>query len=456
MDFLSPPVTGAHPVLPRGRRTPAGLGGARWGAGAAWAGEPRSEQRRPCRGVPRILGARRLRWKEQEKRSHPWCWQRVFAVWNRHGLRLHIYVKGIRDQTPPEPGEKSCSEARRWIHVEITHPLWWYRWAGCRQPSSREWACPNRPSSPSDCLPACPAVSASCPPAGLRGLLHLSLAGLRLRAATAPGGRPHAAGGREGSAALGAGGAAAPLSAWRGPRVAAGERGVCAVPRRLRARGCPLDVSVATVCVSCVSCGYVCVCARRVCVCARGAETALRWAGAHVCARVRLCVCMWECVCVYWCVRVWICECACVCVCVYVCESVCVCICVCVCVCARVRVCVYVCICVCACVYMCVCALVGVDVGCGAGGACAGVLCAASAVARTRGREKQNPLPPPKKQDGGKGGGVGFAPPRAERCPGVEDWDAAPALAEGGRPRAGAAPQTAPACPCRGKKSLFL
>lgn len=82
--------------------------------------------------------------------------------------------------------------------------------------------------------------------------------------------RPPPSRGRAGSAALGAGGAAAPLSAWRGPPAAAGERGVCGVPGPERVRGVRL---------MCLPCAGVRVPGMGV---RGGAETALRWAGAPV------------------------------------------------------------------------------------------------------------------------------------------------------------------------------
>lgn len=151
------------------------------------------------------------------------------------------------------------------------------------------------------CLPACPAVSASCPPAGLRGLLHLSPAGIRLRDRAR---RPPPRRGRAGSAALGAAGPRL-RSAHGGAASGAGERGVCAAPGLGAVRGCPSARCVCRECVcrvfvrvrlSRVSVCAVCVCV--CCVCVRGgAETALRWAGAHVCARVRVRVCESESVC---------------------------------------------------------------------------------------------------------------------------------------------------------------
>lgn len=147
----------------------------------------------------------------------------------------------------------------------------------------------SKSSSASSRLPACP--TASQPPACLlRGQLHLSAVGSRLRAAAAPGGRPHAAGGISGA------------GCWRGrgSTHGGGSPGPGPPPRRALRRAAALPGSarepVRERAVLARVCARLCVPPVCVCACARGgAETARCWAGAHGCARVCECACVSVC-----------------------------------------------------------------------------------------------------------------------------------------------------------------
>lgn len=122
---------------------------------------------------------------------------------------------------------------------------------------------------------------------------------------------------------------------------------------------------------------------------------------------------------------------------VYVCVRECARVCLCVCMCA----CLCVCTCECVCVRPC---------GCGWGCACGGVVRGECGGAHSRVGGTEPPDPSNRQE----GVNEGLGTERGSRRLG-QKTEAAPALVGAERPRAGAAPQTPPASPCHGKKSLF-